>query len=108
MNGPSAMLKAHNGSRWVEIGTLLTCEAYEVGNDRKCPNFDKLKQVTLGCVHEHLGQRWLCPAHLGDVELGWHRCGNCESVRLRLLTRPSRRRFGTCWGYSNQPTRRDG
>ena len=48
--------------------------------DRPCPNAAALL-VTAGCIHEHVGEHELCPAHVREADAGVLLCGDCLDAK---------------------------
>lgn len=67
------------------------CAGYDLRSGRPCDQA-AAREVTAGCVHEHLGPRDLCDWHLDDLTAGRMKCGNCAMAghadcTLRELSR---------------------
>lgn len=75
-----AAVKAHNGTEWVEIGTIVTCKGYDVASGTRCYLWDALVPVLAGCVHEHVGELLLCGGHIDDLDSGRMQCGDCSEA----------------------------
>ncbi len=68
---------------------VTCCQGYDLRSGHPCGRLAVDEPAILGCVHEHVGPRWLCPLHLADVRIGNHRCGDCAEAgcpcRLQML-----------------------
>jgi hypothetical protein len=68
--------------------TRVACTAYDIGSTSTCYRQDA-REITLGCLHEHVGPHLLCPDHVDDMNRGLLRCGACQDAgcecRLQLV-----------------------
>jgi hypothetical protein len=52
------------------------CGYRTAGSERLCPAAPD-SRVTVGCVHEHINEGWLCAEHLRNLNEGGSSCLTC-------------------------------
>lgn len=69
---------------------MTVCESRD--GDVQCERTDTM-QYTVGCIHEHVRQAWICPWHRDLIDQGINFCRICdrhsqEPHGCQLVARP--------------------